>query len=75
MLNCIESPVPRGTEVLVMRIHHAIGADRLWYLREELMRVVACREGEIRATRKLSHISGMFVDVLPGRVNAGARER
>ena len=47
------------------RIRYAIDVMALWYLRGDLMAVLASKHGEAEARLKLSAISDMFEDVLP----------
>ena len=65
MLDALGWPVPRGCEGLVLRIRHGIGAERLWFLRGDLMQALACMHGESAARERLERISLMFDGVLP----------
>jgi hypothetical protein len=47
------------------RIRYAIDVMALWYLRGDLMAVLASKYGEAEARLKLSAITDMFEDVLP----------
>jgi hypothetical protein len=47
------------------RIRYAIDVLALWYLRGDLMAVLASRLGEVEARQKLSEITDMFEDMLP----------
>ena len=75
MLEALGWPVPRGCEGLVLRIRHGIGAERLWFLRGELMQALACMHGEAAAMERLAGISSMFEGVLPSGLVARHRSR
>lgn len=47
------------------RIRYAIDVQALWYLRGDLMAVLAGRYGEAAAREKLSSINEMFENLLP----------
>lgn len=47
------------------RIRYAIDVQTLWYLRGDLMAVLAGRYGEVAARAKLSSINDMFENLLP----------
>ena len=58
--------VPRPVaEAVARRAFFATDAERLWYLRPELMSVLASTHGEAMARRKLGEISVLFHEVLP----------
>jgi len=65
MLDVLGWPVPRGCEGLLLRIQHALDAERLWYLRGDLMQALAYKHGEQPAAEQLARISAMFQGVLP----------
>jgi len=65
MLASLEGVSPRVAEPLARRAFFASDAERLWYLRPELMSVLATTHGEATACRKLSEISVLFREVLP----------
>jgi hypothetical protein len=73
MLGALGWPVPRGGEALVLRLRHAVGAERLWYLRSELMQALAYMHGELAATEQLGRISAMFHGVLPSSLVSSHR--
>ena len=75
MLDALGWPVPRGCESLVLRIRHGIGAERLWYLRAELMHALACMHGEGAAMERLADINPMFDGVLPPSLASRQRPR
>jgi hypothetical protein len=47
------------------RIRYAIDAVGLWYLRADLMAMLASREGEVQAREKIREITEMFEHLLP----------
>jgi hypothetical protein len=47
------------------RIRYAVDVQALWYLRGDLMSVIAGRHGEAAARAKLSSINEMFENLLP----------
>lgn len=47
------------------RIRYAGDVQTLWYLRGDLMSVLAAREGETQARRKIQAISCLFEGLLP----------
>lgn len=50
---------------LARRIRYAIDVQALWYLRGDLMAVLAGRYGEAAAREKIDALAGMFEDLLP----------
>jgi hypothetical protein len=55
---------PRARQVS-RRIRYAIDVMALWYLRGDLMAVLAEHHGEAEAREKLQAITEIFEDVLP----------
>ncbi len=51
--------------VVQLRVSYANEIQDLWYLRGDVMAVLAALEGEATARSKLSHISDMFKGLLP----------
>jgi hypothetical protein len=47
------------------RVSDAADIQDLWYLRGDLMAVIAASDGELAAKRKIAHISNMFKGLLP----------
>jgi hypothetical protein len=47
------------------RIRYALDVQALWYLRGDLMAVLAGSHGEVAAREKLTPINSMFEDLLP----------
>lgn len=54
-----DHPAPQVTR----RIRYAIDIQALWYLRGDLMAVLAKRHGEVAAREKLAPITQMFADL------------
>ena len=50
---------------LVRRIRYASDVQALWFLRGDLMAVLAGSHGEAAAREKIDLVSGMFEDLLP----------
>jgi hypothetical protein len=73
MLEALGWPVPRGCEALMLRVKHAVGAERLWYLRAELMQALAWMEDEARATERIAGISAQFRGLLPSSLISSPR--
>jgi hypothetical protein len=57
--------------VLVRRIRYSADPQALWFLRSELMALLARKEGEARARVELEVLSDMFRELLP----SGLRSR
>jgi hypothetical protein len=70
MLEALGSRVPPRYQVLPARIVHAIDAERLWYLRSELMQALASMHGEAQAMQELARISAMFDGLVPAAMLA-----
>lgn len=56
--------------VVQLRVSYANEIQDLWYLRGDVMAVLAAMEGEAIARTKLSHISDMFKGLLPRSMNS-----
>lgn len=65
LLAALQGTPAQASHNLVLRIRHATDPQVLWYLRPELMRVLAASQGEARARQILARISPLFHDVLP----------
>lgn len=50
---------------LLRRIRYATDPQALWFMRSELMALLAHQEGEAMARVKLEHLSDMFRELLP----------
>lgn len=70
MLEMVGKPT-EPTMPLVRRIRYAMDPQALWFLRSELMGLLARREGEAMARTKLEVLSDMFRELLP----SGLRSR
>jgi hypothetical protein len=52
------------------RVIFASDAESLWYLRPELLMVIASKRGERAARQRLEQISAMFIGLLPKGLNS-----
>ena len=64
-------PPTEATALLVRRIRYAADPQSLWFMRSELMGLLARREGEAVARMQLEMLSEMFRELLP----SGLRSR
>ncbi|HEY8049097.1 MAG TPA: hypothetical protein VIE63_07980 [Ramlibacter sp.] len=64
-------PPSEATALLVRRIRYAPDPQSLWFMRSELMALLAHREGEVVARMQLEMLSDMFRELLP----SGLRSR
>src|SRR5579885_3348247 len=64
-------PPAEDSAILVRRIRYAVDPQALWFLRSELMGLLARKEGEAMARTKLELLSDMFREMLP----SGLRSR
>lgn len=60
---------------VVRRIRYAVNAQGLWYLRSELMAILAGIHGETVARQKITAISSRFKGLLPSSLTTGAFSR
>lgn len=64
---------------LIQRIRYASDAQRLWYLRPEVMSALASLHGEAHAREALARVSTLFQGVLPDglacKLHAGGCDR
>jgi len=74
MTAALEPVGDAGAATLARRIRHA-DAGCLWYLRSDLMQVLAARHGEAQARERLAPITGAFQDLLPQGIAAGLAPR
>lgn len=65
MLALIGDPEDSRFSHVGRRIRGALDAVALWYLRADLMALLAGRDGEAQARQKLQAITGMFEHLLP----------
>jgi len=70
MLEMVGGPT-ETTAALVRRIRYAADPQALWFMRSELMGLLARREGEVIARTKIEIVSDMFRELLP----SGLRSR
>ena len=66
MLNCIDSTEggPAGARVWA-QVLYAADIQALWYIRPEVMTLMASLQGEAAAHARLASISAMFAGLLP----------
>ena len=50
---------------IARRIHYAVDVQALWYLRGDVMAVLASRYGEAVALERIQSLTEMFEDLLP----------
>ena len=62
---------PRATRA-ARRIYYATDLQSLWFLRTELMAVLAARYGEATARERLDSLTERFEDLLPKRLRSRA---
>lgn len=55
----------RASAGLAMRMHYAADAQALWYMRSELMGLLAVSRGEVAAREAIEALSAMFAGLLP----------
>lgn len=65
MLALIGDAQDKQSQQLTRRIRYANEIQALWYLRGDLMAVLAGRHGEAAARQKLQPVTDMFQDLLP----------
>jgi hypothetical protein len=70
MLECLAQNGIDAKSVIHMRIAYANDIQDLWYLRGDVMAVIAANEGEVAAKKKLSQISERFTGLLPRALTA-----
>ena len=71
MLGLIESDSSEKAAMLNLRIRCAATLQSLWFMRSEMMAMLAVKHGELEARRRLERISECVRDVLP----SGLRSR
>ena len=64
MLDMVGQPT-ENSATLVRRIRYATDPQALWFMRSELMALLAHKEGEAIARTKLEVLSDMFRELLP----------
>lgn len=65
MLDCLDAAGTNAHGAVERRVIYAHNLQDLWYLRGDLMAVLATTDGESAARRKVSQISDMFKGLLP----------
>lgn len=65
MLKCLGIAGAAAYPQIQFRITYASELQELWYLRGDVMAVIAAMEGEVTARRELAHISDLFKGHLP----------
>ena len=65
MLDAMGASGASGYPLVRLRLSYANEIQDLWYLREDLMSVIAAIEGESVARSKLTQISQMFRGLMP----------
>ena len=65
MLDCLTHYGKDATSLVHLRISYAKDIQDLWYLRGDVMAVIASADGEVVAKDKLSEISVRFKGLLP----------
>ena len=65
MLEALAGTDQPAARSLVIRVHCAADAVGLWYLRPEVMSVLAARHGEAAARQTLARLGVHFRDILP----------
>ena len=69
----LDSMGPRGASqfpLVQLRVSYANDIQDLWYLRGDLMRILADLEGEAKAKAKILRISDMFKGLLPSGLSS-----
>ena len=70
MLDVLGDTGPKHFPQVTRRIRYANDIQALWYLRGELMGVLASMHGEARAREKLASITAQFQGLLPNGLNS-----
>jgi hypothetical protein len=65
MLEALAGTDAPGSRLLMLRVHCAEDAVGLWYMRPEVMSMLASRHGEATARRTLARLGTHFQGVLP----------
>ena len=65
MLDLMGEMADNPSPLVTRRIRYAVDIQALWYLRGDLMAVLAKRHGEVAARAKLEPITEMFADLGP----------
>jgi hypothetical protein len=70
MLECLGQCGVDAKSVVHLRVAYANDIQDLWYLRGDVMAVIAANEGEMIAKKKLALISERFTGLLPRALTA-----
>jgi hypothetical protein len=65
MLDCLAQYGVDAKSTIHMRVSYATDIEDLWYLRGDVMAVIASNDGEVVAKKKLAQISDRFNGLLP----------
>lgn len=70
MLECLVQYGVDAKSIIHLRIAYANDIQDLWYLRGDVMAVIAANDGEMIAKKKLAQISESFTGLLPRALTA-----
>ena len=70
MLNLLGDAGPKQFPNVTRRVRYANDVQALWYLRGDLMAVLAQLHGEFTARQKIAGINARFQGLLPGSLNS-----
>ncbi|WP_273948742.1 hypothetical protein [Curvibacter cyanobacteriorum] len=65
MLACLVPPLDSMAVQVQQRIRFSADPDSLWYLRGDLLHVLAARQGEMAARAQLDRLTPLFEGLLP----------
>lgn len=65
MLELVGHPAGESFPHVARRIHYAVDVHALWYLRGDVMAVLASRHGEAVALEQIDALTEMFEEFLP----------
>lgn len=70
MLAALGASAPQNFPQIVRRIRYASDINSLWYLRGELMAILAGQFGEVEARNRVASITAQFKGLLPGGLSS-----
>jgi hypothetical protein len=70
MLSLLGDEGPKRFPHITRRIRYANDIQALWYLRGDLMGVLASMHGELEARQKVASVTHMFQGLLPGSLTS-----
>ncbi|MDD0810072.1 hypothetical protein PSQ20_06970 [Curvibacter sp. RS43] len=73
MLSCLGQPTDNLAAQVQQRIRFSADPDSLWYLRGDLLHVLAAQQGEVLARRQLSQLTPLFDGLLPRAMTQGQK--